>query len=224
MANTATDAPSRNGAADEPTGSPTFELRRLERVTFEVAIVGTAPLIVHRWSEKAKRLMLEASQTKAKSKREPRDPVADFEASRYRLADGRDGFPAVGFKAAIVHAGRLFDKSLTQVALKQSMYVKGEGSEMLVPLLCPDGPTMREDTVRVGMGTADLRYRASYWPWFARVQVQTVAGQFDLESVYALVDAAGIGGVGEWRPTAPKSATGSYGTFEVVAEEDLPNV
>jgi hypothetical protein len=33
------------------------------------------------------------------------------------------------------------------------------------------------------------------------------------ESVIAIVDAAGLGGVGEWRPS--KAKTGLYGTFEV---------
>ena len=41
----------------------------------------------------------------------------------------------------------------------------------------------------------------------------------DEASVIALVDAAGMGGVGEWRPSAPKSATGSYGQFRVASGE-----
>ena len=57
--------------------------------------------------------------------------------------------------------------------------------------------------------------RAQYWPWRALLRVQVISSQFDEGSFFALVDAAGIGGVGEWRPTSPKSATGSYGTFRV---------
>ena len=45
------------------------------------------------------------------------------------------------------------------------------------------------------------------------LQPADVLARFDQHA--ALVDAAGIGGVGEWRPTSPKSATGSYGTFRV---------
>lgn len=192
-----------------------IKLRRLERVTFEVPIAGTSPLIVNRWSEKAKQMMLEAQQSSARKKKEPKDPVALFEASRYRLADGTDGFPATAFKAAIVHAARMFD-GITQVALKQMIRVEGEGPDQLVRLVVPDGGvSMREDTPRNASGVADLRYRAQFWPWSATIKVKTVAGQFDQESLLALVDAAGIGGVGEWRPTAPKSATGTFGTFEV---------
>lgn len=202
-----------NGAT-EAEEAPALELRRLERVIFEVPIRGTSPLIVNRWSEKAKRMMLEAQQTKARPKKEPKDPVANFEASRYRFEDERDGFPATGFKAAIVHAARLFD-GITQVSLKQTVIVLGEGPEQLVPLDYGE-IKMREDTPRNASGVADLRYRAQYWPWSCVLKVRTIGGQFDHGSILALVDAAGIGGVGEWRPTSPKSATGTYGTFEVV--------
>ena len=193
-----------------------ISISRLERRTVEVVIVGTAPLIVHRFDQKAKQMMLDAQQGKAKAKKAPKDPVADYEASRYRLPDGRDGFPAVGFKAAIVGATRLFDKQVTIVGTKQAIRVIGEGPEQYVPLQYDEGDLiMREDTVRIGMGTADLRYRAQYTNWSAVLIVQYVPSQINIESIVALVDAGGIGGVGEWRPSSPKGATGSYGTWEV---------
>jgi hypothetical protein len=218
---TATDTTLAQPGDDEHNNQeqePTYSLRRLDRVTFEIPIRGVTPLIVNRWSEKAKQLMLEAQQTKARPKKDPKDPVANFEASRYRFPDGRDGFPATAFKASIVHAARLFD-GITQVLLKQSIIVLGEtvGQEQLVPLAY-GAVTMREDTPRNANGVADLRYRAQFWPWSATLYVRTIGGQFDEDSVLALVDAAGSGGVGEWRPTAPKSATGTYGCFEVVSQ------
>lgn len=205
-----------NGAkpTDTTEPEPTFRLRRLDRVTFEVPISGTAPLIVNRWSEKAKQQMLDAQQSKVRVKKDPKDPVANFEAARNRLPDGRDGMPATAFKAAIVGAIRLFD-GLTLVLGKTVFHVIGEGPDQLVPIEYGD-LTMREDTVRNASGVADLRYRPQYHPWSATLTIRTIANQFDHESVLALVDAAGIGGVGEWRPSAPKSLSGSFGTFEVV--------
>lgn len=206
--------------AQATTETGSVEIRRLDRVTYDVDIVGVTPLIVNRWSEKAREMMLAKQQTSARTKKEPKDPVANFEASKYRLDDGTDGFPATAFKAAIVHAGRLFD-GITQVSLKQTVLVLGDGRDSrgdeLVRLEYDDC-IMREDTPRNATGVADLRYRAQYNGWKATIHVRTIAGQYDLSSIYALVDAAGIGGVGEWRPTAPKSATGTYGTFEVVTD------
>lgn len=189
-----------------------IKLRRLKKVIHTVPIQGKTPLIVHAWDAKAKAIMLESQQTAARAKKQRRDPVADFEASRYRMADGSDGFPANGFKAAISDAARHYD-GLTIVDTKIGIYVIGEGASQLVKI---DGEvSMREDTVRIGSGTTDLRYRAQFWPWSAVLHVEAIERMFDPESLLALVDAAGIGGIGEWRPSAPKAKSGTFGMFEV---------
>ena len=193
---------------------PTIMLQRIERETASIRIVGTAPLIVHRFDEKAKQMMLEAQQSKTRAKKEPKDPVASFEASKYKLPDGRDGFPVVGFKAATVGAARMFE-GISMVQLKSLLRFDGEGPAQLAPLILDAEPIMREDTVRVGMGTADLRYRAQYFPWSVDLLITYPPSQISLDSVVSLVDAGGIGGVGEWRPSSPKGATGSFGTWEV---------
>jgi hypothetical protein len=197
--------------------SDVITLTAIKRQTILVPITGLTPLIAHKFSEKAKKQMLDDQvKTRAKAKRPPQDPEAEYHAARYVMEDGRDGFPAVGFKAAIVGAARLFD-GISMTALKQAIYVQGQGSAQLIPI---DGtPVMREDVCRVGMGTANLRYRPEYWPWTAVLPVTFVPTMIDEASVIALVDAAGMGGVGEWRPSAPKSATGSYGQFQVSAGE-----
>lgn len=199
---------------EQPINVASINLVRVERVTVPINITGTAPLIVHRFDEKAKQMMLDAQQTKTRTKKAPKDPAADFERSMYRLPDGRHGFPAVGFKAAMVDSARLFD-GVKMTELRAALHVKGESAEQLIALNLDSEPRMREDTVRVGMGTADLRYRAEYWPWSATLEVTFVPRLLSLESVIAIVDAAGLGGVGEWRPS--KAKTGIYGTFEVTA-------
>ena len=193
--------------------SAAINLEKITRAVIDVPIVGTAPLIVHRFDEKAKQIMLEAQQTKTRKKKEPKDPVADFERSMHRLSDGTHGFPAVAFKAAIVDAARLFD-GVKMTEIKAALSVIGEGNEQLIRLDAAS-PRMREDTVRIGMGTADLRYRAQYDEWSAVLPIRYVPAQISAESVVALVDAAGLGGVGEWRPS--KAKTGIFGTFEVAA-------
>ena len=64
------------------------EIKPLDMRTVEVTIVGDTPLIMHAWSEKAKRMMLEAQQGKAKGKKkELRNPVEDFIDSMYWLTE-----------------------------------------------------------------------------------------------------------------------------------------
>ncbi len=188
-----------------------INLRPIERGTTVIPIVGTAPLIVHRFDEKAKEMMLQAQQTKTRAKKEPKDPVAAFQRSMYRFADGGHGFPAVGFKAAMVDSARLFD-GVKMTELRAALHVVGEGLDQLIRII-GDGPRMREDTVRVGMGIADLRYRAEYTEWSAELVVNFIPSMISVESVVAIVDAAGLGGIGEWRPS--KAKTGIYGTFQV---------
>jgi hypothetical protein len=189
-----------------------IKLRRIQRVTHQIEIVGTAPLIVNRFSEKAKAMMLEAQQTKARSAKEAKDPIALYEASRYRFPDGRDGFPAAAFKSAIVQAGRMFE-GVTMTSLKVLIGVQGDGPDQLVPL--EGEPHIHEAAVRNASGVADLRYRAMFDEWAATLYVVVPEKRIDVDSLFALVDAAGLGGVGEWRPTAPKSYSGAFGTFEV---------
>ncbi len=196
-----------------------ISLTRIKRETALIEVKGTAPLIVHAWSEKAKRMMLDAQQGK-KNPKQAKDPQADFEASRYRFADGSgDGFPIMGFKAATVKGGgRLFGKSVKMTELRQTFTFlsDGVGSDgMELVRLVADDPIMREDMVRVGMGTADIRYRAEYRDWSALLRIQFIPSVIDLGSVVALVDAGGTNGVGEWRP----EKNGANGTYEVVGED-----
>ncbi len=73
---------------------------------------------------------------------------------------------------------------------------------------------MREDTVRVGMGKADLRFRGMFEKWSAELTITYVPSLLSSGSIVTLIDAGGTGGIGEWRPS--KAKTGSFGTYEVV--------
>jgi hypothetical protein len=71
---------------------------------------------------------------------------------------------------------------------------------------------MREDMVRVGMGTADLRYRASFWPWSAIVRVRFNANVLSAAQIVNLFNTAGFAvGIGEWR----MEKDGQSGSFHV---------
>lgn len=197
----------------KPDATAQIRLERIERRTIHVDIQGVSPLIPHRWSEKARRQMRESqSGTTAKTKREAKSPEEEAEASLYRLPDGSPGMPAPAFKSAIIGAVRMF-RGITLVQAKSAVFVVGEGAEQLVRI---DGEmTMREDMPRNANGNPDLRYRYAFWPWRATLQVQYLATLIDESSALALIDAAGDGGVGDWRPSAPNSLTGMFGRFQV---------
>lgn len=190
----------------------------------EIPLIGTAPLIVHAWSEKALRQMADKQQRKATKGREAKDPRADFIGSLYPLdelpdaptdddlAAARFGFPAVAFKSAAVTACTSTG-SITKVAARQAFHVIGEMVEIIGP-----PPAMREDVTRVGMGVADLRYRGQFDPWGARVRVEINTAVISAEQIVNLFNLAGFAvGVGEWRP----ERDGGYGRFRVAQAGEL---
>lgn len=179
--------------------------------TMAVPIVGTTPLLVHRFSEKSKRQMLDKMQGR-KSPKVGKDPEAEYEAAFYRLKDGSYGFPVAAFKLATVGAARFYGKDVTMTALKQFMFFRGEVGEDGLSLARLEGePHSREDVVRVGQGT-DLRYRPEFREWSTTLEVTYVTSALTRGSVLSLIDGGGMGvGVGEWRP----EKKGDFGTYRI---------
>jgi hypothetical protein len=206
---------------------PRIQLAPISQRRIVVPIVGTAPLIVHAWSEKARKQMLDAQQSVKRAKAN-RDPEADFRESLYYVADsegGGYGFPAIAFKAAAVGAARLFDRTIKMTELRQFLGIGGvlsaDGNQLLVKLddlgSEPCVPVMREDMVRVGMGT-DLRFRGMFLTWRTELHMTFIENSISLESVLGLVNAGGMTvGVGEWRP----ERNGMFGTFTVDENKEV---
>jgi hypothetical protein len=174
--------------------------------TIVVPVVGTAPLIVHKWSEKAKKEMRDKQTGKAKAPKAAKDPQQDFEDSLYRTSDGY-GFPAVAFKAAAVRAGTLLGMKMTET--RQMFFVVPDEGD----LIRIDGtPEMREDMVRLNGSTADIRYRGEFKSWTAELTIQHNSDLITAEQLVNLIEAAGFSvGVGEWRP----EKNGHFGRFAV---------
>lgn len=189
------------------------QIDRVPAETIRVAIVGTTPLIVHRFSEKAKRIMLDAMRGK-KTPKEPKDPEQEYRDAAYRFEDGGYGFPMLAFKSATVGAARFYGKNqVTMTGLKQFMFFLGEiGLDGQLLVRIAGDPQMREDVVRLGRGGADLRYRPEFPEWKAVLSVTYVTSALTRGSILSLIDAGGMGvGVGEWRP----EKGGQFGTYRV---------
>ncbi len=199
------------------TGSaPVIAIDRVPSEHIRVPIIGTAPLILHRFSDKARRQMLDKQQSRM-SPPKNRDPQAEYEAAFHRLKNGAPGFPASGFKQATVGAGRFY-RSVTMAALKQFLFFVGEpGADRLALVQIYGEPTMREDVVRIAR-TTDLRYRPMFAEWSAHLDVIFVPTMVTRGSVLSLIDAGGLGvGVGEWRP----EKDGEFGTYKIDPTKDI---
>lgn len=168
-------------------------------------IVGDSELITHQWSEKAKKEMRDKQMGKASTGKAPKVPEDDYEGAFYRLPDGTPAIRTISFKAAAVDAATQL-KAMTKVYLRGAFHVIGE-------LVAVQGePYMREDMVRVGMGTADLRYRPGFPQWSVDLPIRFNPNAITLEQLVHLFNQAGFScGVGEWRP----QKDGPFGMFHV---------
>ena len=196
------------------------EIPTLNINSLAITLIGDSPLISHKWSDKAKQQMLDKQMKKAKQGKEAKDPWKDFCDSLYWLterpestseddvANAKFGFPAVAFKAAAVNACSQVD-GLTKVNARAAFHIDQELVEII------GTPQIREDMVRIGMGTADIRYRGEFKDWEVGFVVRYNAQVFSAEQIVNLFNVAGFGvGVGEWRP----QKNGSYGMFHVATE------
>jgi len=202
-----------------------IELKAVEFKEITLKIKGVSPLLVHNWDEKVKQEMLDKQMGKAKTKKHDiKNPVRDFIESLYWLEGkpaepteeafeeaikngARFGFPSVGLKASVVSAGYRAGVMKDKVSTNGAFYIKGEFVEI------KGTPHMREDMVRVGMGTADIRFRGEFNEWEALIPIRYNAGVLTAEQIVNLFQLGGFAvGIGEWRP----EKGGVHGMYEVV--------
>ena len=207
-----------------------IEIKPINIVTTTVRIAGDTPLIMHRWSEKAKRMILEKQMKKTKSSaKEAKNPVEDFIESIYWMEGtpneyteeafheacrngARFGFPVTAIKQATISSAYRNGITKDMASLRGAFFIAGEGSELLAEVKgCT--PTMREEMVRVGMGVADIRFRGEFANWYMDLQVSYNAnGAYTLDQIINLINVGGFScGIGEWRP----EKDGNYGMYHV---------
>lgn len=190
----------------------TAELQKIKVEMATISIKGLSPLIMHRWSEKARREMLD-KQMKKTVKKEAKSPEEQYEASVYRLDDGSLGFPADAFKKAMIRGAKQIGLVMTDA--RTSFFVHGEycarDDRELVPITGEVQP--REDMVRLNGATADIRFRGQVIGWSANLKISYNSSITSFDQIVNMLHAAGYGvGVGEWRP----EKDGTFGRFEVV--------
>lgn len=208
------------------------EIRPIDIRKVSIRIVGDTPLIMHAWSEKAKREMLEKQMKVTKTKaREAKNPVEDFIRSMYWLTEmpedmteagfekaiasgARFGFPVTAFKQAAISAAYRMGWTKDKMSMRGAFFIDGDANQMLE--IKGNTPVMREDMVKVGMGTADIRYRGEFRNWYADMVISYNAnGQYTIEQIINVINAGGyVCGVGEWRP----ERDGQYGMFRVATD------
>lgn len=190
--------------------------------TAEFTIVGTAPLVINRFSQKAAEAMRAAqaagSQSKSKKKRDPKDFEALYEAAKYKSAEGWCGVNASAFRNALIGACRLVNYKMTHAKLSIFVVADGFDADDGTPLVRIHGGEPRMDVrpARNDNGSFDLRARPMWTKWSCKLRIQWDADQFSVEDVTNLLMRVGLQcGIGDGRPASKMSAGLGWGVFEV---------
>jgi hypothetical protein len=195
-----------------PASTVQIKLPELDIRLTDLYLIGETPLICHAWSEKAKKMILDKQTGVANAGREHKDPEQDFRDSLYDFPGGGYGFPAIAFKSSAVSACTSLGRAaITKVAARQAFHVMADDPMTgLVRLV--GTPKMRDDMVRVGMGTADIRFRGQFFPWACNLRIRYNARVLSFEQIANIFNTAGFAvGVGEWR----SEKDGGYGQYRV---------
>ena len=184
----------------------------LKRMTFTVE--STSPLIQHKWSEKTGRQLREKGQKTATTKnREARNPEKEAHDATHFTAEGKYGIPLMAFKASMIGAAHK-DIGIEKTVVRKSVFFEVDDPGMIVEIDSPE-PIVREDMVRIGAGSADLRYRPEFRKWKAKISCMFDNDLIAAEDILNLANRAGFGvGLLEWRP----EKGGDYGRYRVNTE------
>lgn len=217
-----------------------IEINPLNLDTIDVTIRGLSPLIVHAWSDKARKMILDTqTKTKTGNKHDIKIPVNDFMDSLYWLTEqpehgvddddatdiweravaggAKFGFPVTGIKQAIIRGQKNGGVGAVMTDLKGMMFLAGstEASNADFAEIIGPTPIIREDMVRVGgmSKSADIRYRAEFTEWEIPLRMTYIKdGQYSLQQILNMFNYGGFCcGIGEWRP----QKDGQFGMFEL---------
>lgn len=192
-----------------------------------LTIIGTAPLMIARFSQKAMLAMMDkhkAGSTANKSKkRDARDFDADFDAARHISHEGWDGIHAGAFRSGMISACRLVNFKMTLAKL--SLFILADGYDRVdnVPLVRIAGgaPERCDMPVRNATGVMDIRTRPLWREWRCDLAIRYDAGQFQSNDVVNLLSRVGEQvGIGEGRPDSRASAGMGFGTFRIAGESE----
>lgn len=217
----------------------TISIRPIDIRKATIRIVCDSPLIMHAWNEKAKRMMLEAQTGKSKGKKKPfKNPVDDFIQSIYWMEGkpeyrddasedeawaafeaaikngARFSFPVTAIKQAAQNAAYRLGWTKNKMGMRGAFFIEGNVDGMVE--IHSDVPIMREDMVKIGLGTADIRYRGEFRNWYADLIISyNAAGDISMENIINAINAGGyVCGIGEWRP----EKDGTFGMFHVALQ------
>ena len=191
--------------------------------TAKFKIIGISPLVVHKFSTKARQQIMqtqsEGKSSKSKKDRKPKDFDEVYQEARHLSSEGWDGVPASAFRAAMISACKIAGYVMTRAKL--SVFVEADGTDRDegTPLVRIHGtPRKHEGYARNDNGSVDIRVRPMWEEWHAFLRVRYDADMLTTTDISNLLMRAGLQvGIAEGRPDSKNSCGVGWGTFTVEA-------
>lgn len=201
-----------------------------------IRVVGTTPLIVHKWSHKAMASLpgWPNDPDITENKKQYSGPWESFIESAYWIEGKPVEYTQEAFEEAVKNGARwgvkvegfkraAIDASYTKGWSKKTEmrgfffiepdYTDEEGNQLVE--IKGSVPVMRQDIVRLsGIGnSADLRWRPQFNDWYCDIKVAYDSdSKFSLKDIANMIHAGGrYCGIGEWRP----QKNGQFGMYRV---------
>jgi len=193
----------------------------------KLRIRGLTDLISHRLDPEVV-VQMTARETGAQVIKKLRDFDEEFKAcfhliqgERSELPDNSKGmpegfeigFPSMAFSRGLAYITADYGKEISKAMLNRNLAIL---SERIVPLTFDSYERVIDIPRRSGMTRApDVRHRPYIKGWSCELIVRFDADILSAEAVVNLFARAGSSaGIGDWRPSSPKSA-GNHGLYEV---------
>lgn len=201
-----------------------IKILQINQGSFTVGIIGTTPLIVHRYSDKARQQLLLPSLKKnaaEKAQTLKHEPYDEAKGCAYIITDEQAptffGFNVPSFKNAMASTAVDLPGS-TKAAIGRLLRIAADYPGGLNPLW--GTPYIHAAMVRNSdmNHTPDVRFRIIFPRWALKLTVRYISPNLKPNSVMNLLAASGVmAGVGDWRQQKGRE---DYGCYEVVEPDD----
>lgn len=180
--------------------------------TMELPIIGVTSLLMEKMSEGIRQQLVNLVTGQGKEKKKARDLAQEVKDKIHQDDKGNVGFPAGGFKKAMVEASVYLDGSNKKLS-KGSFFVIGNLQGDLVGIKFKKMVTNRAVGRDSGINRAPREiWRPEFQDWSATLHIRYNASQISPQQIVEIAKLAGFHiGVGSWNP----QHGGNFGTFEV---------
>lgn len=179
-----------------------------------VRIVGTTPLLLHRFTDQDQMTATNGSRTSSLTG-DRGSPEEQAERSLYKDESGTLVIPQPNLFRCIIDAGKFFKNGKSKVTTQKSSLIPAcvEVHGVTLPLQSENGWSVDARPVRIpATGGRIIRYRPIFYEWSIDFEMTVDESEMSVPFVREIIDTAGRKiGLGDFRP----DTKGPFGKFRV---------